>query len=92
VAQESSSTNDLLIVGSDGSHPASVRATEIGYLRQLDWKLQSHFHDGSWVLTSPDDQIRATVGFGLGTYCGFGGLNRKAPQGYPSICASLRNP
>jgi hypothetical protein len=91
VAYGVSPGNDLLIVGSDGSHPASLRAKEIGYLRQLGWKLQTHFHDGSWALTSPDGGVAATVGSGLGTYCGFGGLRRQAPPGYPSICATLVN-
>jgi hypothetical protein len=91
VAYDSSHANYLLIVGPDGARPASLRSRELAHLRQLGWKFQKHFHDGSWAVRSPDDNVWADVGFSLGSYCGFGGTNRQAPPGYPSICATLVN-
>jgi hypothetical protein len=91
VAYELPSANFLLIVGSNGARPASLRRAEVAHLRQVGWKLHRHYHDGSQTVTSPDGQIWADVGFGLGSLCGFGGTNHKAPPGYPSICISLVN-
>ncbi len=83
--------NYLLITGADGMRSTVIRSRELEHLRELGWKFHRAFHDGSRRLVSPDDQVRADVGFGRGTYCGFGGVKRTAPPGYPSICAVLAN-
>jgi hypothetical protein len=91
VTYDSPHANYLLIVGPHGAQPASLRSQEVGHLRQIGWNVHKHFHDGSWAVTSPDGKVWADVGFGLGSYCGFGGTNRKALRGYPSICVTFVN-
>ena len=66
-----------------------MRAQEVAYLRQQDWKMRGRdHHDGSQAMLSPDGSVWAVIGFNLSGFCNFH-VDRKTLSGRPSMCSSL---